>query len=290
MKMSRSLTIAAAVISGLLAGTWPQVALASSRPHSQPLELNVYTAGEKQFYVNATFVHGRTEGLLIDTQFDEDAVRKLMDEVAATGLRLKAIFITHPDSDHYGGIAAFKRRFPDTPIYMTRRGAEEFRRTVDSSKQLEMPEPLPTAQMSIDGHAIKFIEDLQGDYPAIAANTPVWIPSLRTILADDVVFRGVHPWLTDSTPRSRAEWRKALLRLKSLRAKRLIPGHQHGFGSNSPADDLEFMDRYIRAFGQVAKTAPDALAFIKEMERRFPGLAVPGLLEHGAKSVYAKSP
>jgi glyoxylase-like metal-dependent hydrolase (beta-lactamase superfamily II) len=288
MRVAKSSPCAAMIVAGLVTGHG--CALAEARPKAEPLELNVYTADEPEFYVTATLVHGRTEALLVDTRFHDQAVEKLVSDVAATNLTLKAIFITHPDGDHYGGMAAFKARFPDTPIYMTQRALQEFKRTVNPSKHLPVPESLPRPQMSIDGQVVDFVEDLQGDYAPVPANTLVWVPSLRTVISDDIVFRGVHPWLTDSTPETRAAWLQSLQRIGSLHPKRLIPGHEHGLESNSPSDDLKFMVQYITTFDSVAKTAPDAPAFISEMKERFPTLAEPLLLEYGAKSVYPQKP
>ena len=89
-------------------------------------------------------------------------------------------------------MAAFRSRFPNAPIYMTARAVQEFKRTADTSKHLPIPEALPAAEMSVDGQVIEFVEDLQGDYAAAPANTAVWIPSLRTLITDDLVSRGVH--------------------------------------------------------------------------------------------------
>lgn len=272
---------------GVSAGLLPSGASARA---SEPLQVEVYTAGDQEFYVTAILIHGKNEGLLVDTQFHDGAVKKLVDMVAATKLKLKGIFITHPDTDHYGGIAAFKTAFPDTPIYMTERAVGEFKRTVDQARNLPVPEILPAPEMSVDGKRATFIEDLQGDFAAAPANTPVWIPSLRVLIADDLVFRGVHPWLTDSNPQTRAAWRASLQRLASLHPKQIIPGHQFGHEANSPSDDLKFMDSYIAAFDDAARTSPDAPALIRDMESRFPDLASPRLLEVGAKSVYAKQP
>jgi glyoxylase-like metal-dependent hydrolase (beta-lactamase superfamily II) len=288
MRTTKSSPCAAMIVAGLVAGHG--CAFAEARPKAEPLELNVYTADDSVFYVTATLVHGRTEALLVDTQFHDKTVEKLVSDVAATKLTLKAIFITHPDGDHYGGMAALKAQFPDTPIYMTERAVQEFKRTVSPSKHLPVPESLPSSQMSIEGQVVDFIEDLQGDYAPAPANTLVWVPSLRTVITDDIVFRGVHPWLTGSTPETRAAWLQSLQRIGSLHPKRLIPGHEHGLESNSPSDDLKFMVQYITTFDSVAKTAPDAPAFISEMKERFPTLAVPLLLEYGAKSVYPHKP
>lgn len=261
---------------------------ARPQPQAEPLQVEMYTAGDPEFHVNATLIHGRNEALLVDTQFGDEAVKKLVASVAATKLKLKAIFITHPDEDHFGGMAAFKAAFPDTPVYMTARGLAEFQRTADPADHLPSPQALPQSQMAVDGQQVVFIEDLQGDYAAAPANTPVWIPSSRTVIADDLIFRGVHLWLTDSTPQTRAAWRRGLQRLAALHPDRLIPGHQAGHDANSPSDDLIFTDSYIAAFDETAKTAPNPAAFVSEMERRFPGLRNRELLEYGAKSVYAK--
>jgi len=265
---------------------------ANARPHlpTEKLHLEVYTAGDAEFHVTATLIHGKTEGLLVDTQFHDDAVKKLVETVAGAKLKLKGIFITHPDGDHYGGIAALKTAFPDTPIYMTERGLAEFKKTMNPAKRLPIPDVLPGREMSVDGQAVDFIEDLQGDYAPSPANTPVWIPSLRALIADDLVFRGVHPWLTDSTSQTRAAWRRSLQRLAALHPKKLIAGHQLGHEANSPSEDLEFTDRYIAAFDETARTASDAAAFMRAMEGRFPDLGGHLLLEYGAKSVYAKQP
>lgn len=290
MKTKISLNSAIMMLLAIAAitGVVPSSASAKTRASAEPLQLEVYTASDKEFYVTATLIHGKTEGVLVDSQFHDDAAKRLADAVAATKLKLKAIFITHPDTDHYGGIGVLKAAFPDTPIYMTARAVEQFKRTVDQARHLPVPEVLPSSHMSVNGQAIVFLEDLQGDFAPVPANTPVWIPSLRTVIADDLVFRGVHPWLTDSTPVTRAAWRRSLQRLASLHPKRLIPGHQLGYEANSPADDLKFTDSYIAAFEETAKTAQNAPAFIQAMEQRFPDLKSPILLEYGAKSVFAK--
>jgi hypothetical protein len=52
-------------------------AFTEAYPNAKPLELNVYTAGDKEFYVTATLIHGGTEGVLIDTQFQLTRLKSL---------------------------------------------------------------------------------------------------------------------------------------------------------------------------------------------------------------------
>jgi len=56
--------------------------------------------------VTSTLIYGKSEAILVDCQFRISQAKKLADQVAARGRRLKAIIVTHPDNDHYIGTAA----------------------------------------------------------------------------------------------------------------------------------------------------------------------------------------
>src|SRR5690349_13328999 len=101
MQTLRSSIAAAILASSVFTAMLPGTAWASMRSGHDPLELSIYTADDHAFYVTATFIHGKTEGILIDTQFHENGIKALVDLVSATHLKLKAIFVTHPDGDHY---------------------------------------------------------------------------------------------------------------------------------------------------------------------------------------------
>jgi len=109
-------------------------------------------------------------------------------------------------------------RFPGTPIYMTPAAIAEFIRTAEGMRvqgkqglgaevpdSLFHPLPYPSGGLTVDGVPVRLLADLQGDvlHPT---NSALWIPSLRAVLAGDIVFNGVFPYLAASTPASRAAW------------------------------------------------------------------------------------
>ncbi|HXI02101.1 MAG TPA: MBL fold metallo-hydrolase [Candidatus Saccharimonadales bacterium] len=267
----------------------------------EPLQIEVHAAGESGFNVTATLIYGKTEAILVDSQFHLTDARDLASRVAATGRTLKAIFITHADDDHYMGAAALRERFPRTPIYMAPAGLREFRRTAaealaaqkkrapaETPETLPEPEPLPGSVLRIDGHEIKIVEDIQGDYSSSPSNSMVWVPSLRTVITGDVVFSGIHPWLAGSTPETRAAWLRSLKRVALLHPLRVVPGHLADTAPGDGLDALSFMTSYLETFDELRKSEPDADAFVQAMERKFTGLGQEKFLTLAAKSTYGK--
>src|SRR5690242_3458827 len=70
-----------------------------------PLAYQVHTGGPKSFGVTSTIIYGPAEALLVDAQFNYEEAGHLADSIDRLGRRLTTIFITHPDPDHYVGLA-----------------------------------------------------------------------------------------------------------------------------------------------------------------------------------------
>lgn len=263
----------------------PGIARLSAGTTPPALQLYVYTAPDEGVDVNSTFIYGKTEGLLVDCAYRPEDAEKVADNVTKGGRKLKAIFITHPDADHFGGAATILKRFPGTPVYMTATALAELQRTDAEAAKALNPTALPGNMMNVDGEAVEFIKDIQGDYPARPANSMVWVPSLKALLTDDVVFSGIHIWLADSTVETRAAWRKSLERVTAMHPQTLVPGHQRGPQAN---DAVGFTKKYLEAFDEVRKTAPDMDTFVAEMKKRFPDLIQDKFLNAAAKTSYKK--
>src|SRR5947209_5214176 len=192
------------------------------------LQLREFGSDSTAFDVVATAIVGPTEILLWDAQYHVADATRLADVVAATGKHLKAVVISHPDHDHYMGAAKIIERFPGTPVYMTAAALEEFHKTASGAFQgermrhpavvpdsLVTPQALPSVHLTVDGEVVDVVPDLSGDVLA-PTNSFLWIPSLRAVLAGDIVFNGVHPWLGSSDEASRAAWLTSLDRIASL--------------------------------------------------------------------------
>jgi len=277
----------------------PRPASATSAP---TLRIEEVGSDSTAFDVVATIVTGPTEALLWDTQYHLADARRLADRIAASGKKLKAIVISHPDHDHFAGAAAIVERFPGTPVYMTAKALEEYKRTAppafnnEKSRRPELlpdsivtPQPLPSLQLAIDGQKVEVIPDLTGDV-ITGVNSVLWIPSISTALASDVVFNHVHLWLGSSDTTSRVAWRNSLKRIAELHPTVVVAGHKKDVAAPDTPDILGVMDRYLVDYDSLRKTSPDGPSLYQAMSAKYPDYAVSGLLRYASMLPFRKPP
>jgi glyoxylase-like metal-dependent hydrolase (beta-lactamase superfamily II) len=280
----------------VLALSLPAATLSSQQ--SSKLRIEQYVADSTAFDVNAVLIVGPTEAFLVDGQYHLQDAQRVAQAIAATGKKLIGIFITHPDHDHYAGTAAIVERFPGTPVYMTAAALTEYRATALQGFQSEKsrrpallpdslitPRELPATKFTIDGEAIEIVPDLQGDVLA-AVNSIVWIPSLRTVIAGDVVFNGVHPWLAVSTPATRQAWRGSLQRIRDLQPAVVIAGHKPGAAASDDPRVVQEMDQYLVDFDAARASSADVPAMVASMKAKYGTWAVGGLLRYSATQTF----
>jgi glyoxylase-like metal-dependent hydrolase (beta-lactamase superfamily II) len=260
------------------------------------LHLGVFVGMANSWDVTSTLIYGKSEAILVDSQFRRSQAKKLSDLIVATGRHLKAIIITHPDYDHYTGTAVLHERFPETPIYRTADALEEFKRTSNTAlnatkastpsetpDSLPTPQALPTTILSVDGETVVVIKDFQGD-GLKATNSFLWIPSLRAVVAGDIVFSGVHVWLGDSTPESRRAWLDSLQLIAALRPRVVVAGHKKNPGVPDSPRAVTSMEKYLHDFESARKASSSADELVAVMERKFPGWSQERLLVFSAKA------
>lgn len=254
------------------------------------------------FDVLATLVIGPKEVLLWDTQYHLNDARRVADRIAASGRTLKAIVLSHPDHDHYMGAAAIVERFPGTPVYMTAKALAEYQRTASQSFRAEKsrtpqllpdslvtPRPLPSTRLTLDGESLEVIADVTGDV-GTGTNSMLWIPSLETVLASDVVFNDVHPWLGASDSTTRVAWRAALKRIKSLEPRFVVAGHKKDVNAPDSPAVVDVMDRYLVDFDALRATSTNASALYDAMIQKYPDHAVRGLLRYATQMAFRRNP
>ena len=286
------------------------VALASPVASQEPpeggnldpvLHLEKYGAAERAFHVVSTLIVGPTELILFDGQYKVSDGKRLADRIEATGKSLKAIVLSHAEHDHYMGATEIVERFPGTPVYMTQAGLDDF--AARSQRDLELenrrgpnpeapnrlvePQLLPGGTLTVDGAEIVVIGDLIGDVRA-PASAALWIPSLRAVLAGDLVFEGIHAWLGDSDVESRVRWRSSLARLAALEPDVVVPGHKRELSSPDAPALIEAMVKYLQDYDAYMEGSTTSDELIAGMLEAYPNLALPGLMQYGARNWFKK--
>ena len=260
------------------------------------LRLQEIAADSTGFDVTSTLIIGPRSVVLWDAQYHLQDANRVADAIQATGKKLQAIILSHPDEDHYTGAAAIVDRFPGTPVYMSAAGIKFWEgfapnrfkqeRPGTVPDRLIKPELLQSNIIDLDGAKLEVIPDLDGDNPG--TNSVLWIPSLKTVLAGDVVFNGVHPWLGASDSASMVAWRNSLDRLAALHPTQVVAGHKKDVTSEDSPAALASMKEYLVAFDslrQVSKTAPELRDAVLA---RYPQLAVRNLAGYSASVAMKK--
>lgn len=252
------------------------------------------------FYVVSSLIVGPSELILWDAQNTVSDGRRLAEEIAATGKHLKAILLSHADHDHYMGAMEVLRRFPGTPVYMTQAGLEDFKGRAlgvlakakergggEVPDSIVTPRLLPEGRLEVDGYAVEVLEGLGGDVRG-GKSTALWIPSIRTVLAGDLVFEGIHPWLGDADIQAREEWRSSLRRLAGLDPVAVVPGHKRHLNTPDSPDQIAFMLRYLDDYDTLMREAASPDALVEAMVQRYPDLELPALMAYGARRSFKR--
>src|SRR6478735_4407647 len=190
------------------------------------LTATTFTASPGGFLVDSTLVAGDKEAILIDGQFSLADAHRLVATIMESKKTLTTVYVTHSHPDHYFGLNVIKQAFPKVKIVATPSVVKEIQATWKGKVKQWGPmygdlipqKPIiPTAlkgnTLTLEGQTLE-IKNGTGDE---AQETYVWIPSIKTVVAGDIVFRGVHPWTAEGKSDGRKAWMKTLDEIAALK-------------------------------------------------------------------------
>lgn len=259
---------------------------------TENLKLQVYNASENSFGVASVIISGKTDAVLIDTQFTLADAEKVAQEIKNSGKTLKTIYISHGDPDFYFGLEVFKKYFPEVTAYASPETVEHIKAT--AQKKLEvwgerlgnnitsnvvLPQVLKGNSIDLEGQKLEIVG--LDEFPA---QTFVWIPSVKAVVGGINVFgNSFHLWMADSqTTESRNNWVKILDKIENLNPEIVIPAH----AKSDTAFDITAVKHtkdYIQFYEEALKTNKTSEELIKTLKAKYPALTFEIALQIGAK-------
>jgi len=240
---------------------------------------------------SATLIYGKRDAVLVDTFFTLEHSAKLVEQVAASGKNLTYIYVTHAHGDHFFGINTLKRRFPKVravaPASVVERIDSRFAGDIQLLRSRfpgqvpddpGRPEPLDEGSIELEGHPLIPIET---GFTDSADSTSLYVPSIGLIVAGDVVYNGIHPFLAETNAQTRREWIAALDTLEALEPRAVVAGHKIPDHDDDPNNIAETR-QYLRDFARLEETSDTPRALFEAMIELHPGRANPGSLWGGA--------
>jgi glyoxylase-like metal-dependent hydrolase (beta-lactamase superfamily II) len=268
------------------------LAAATAVSAQSKLHLRVFTSGPNGFSVNSTLIYGEKDAILVDTQFVMSEAYRVAAMILESKKNLTTVYITHGHPDHYFGIAALKQAFPNAKfvalpatVAAIRNGWEgrlknwtpEFGFNLPATGPI-LPDELQGNGLSLEGEAIQIVGGVMGDGPN---NSYLWIPSLRAVIAGDIVFRESH----FTPPKMPQEWLKTLDQIEDLKPVTVIPGHERA-GARNDASSIGFMKVYIRDYNDFLNSSRTALEFRSKLTRKYPNFALERLIVAAADTAF----
>jgi len=247
---------------------------------------------------SATLISGERDAVLIDTFLTIEQSRTLVDWVVASGKNLTAIYLTHGHADHSYGIAALLERFPKARALATPEVVDAMREQISPQRavdfygklfpgqipeRLALAEPLDGGELQLEGHPLVVVNAGHTD---TAHSTSLFIPAIGLIVAGDVAYNGIHPYLGESDRVSRRAWIAALDKLESLQPRAVIAGHKVPENDDDPRIIGETRT-YLEDFDRLDSATATAQALYEAMLELYPERVNPGSLWGGALAAKA---
>jgi glyoxylase-like metal-dependent hydrolase (beta-lactamase superfamily II) len=237
--------------------------------------------------ISSTLISGRRDAVLVDTYITVEQADILVDWVVASGKNLTTIYVTHGHGDHFFGIGALLRRFPNARAVATPDVVKLMRKQTSPDvlanwwnaffpgqipQHLVIAEELKQNTIDLEGHDLVAVEvgHTDTDY-----TTCLHVPSIGLVVAGDTVYNDVHIFLAESDTKTRREWITALDKIESLNPRAVIAGHKRPGNDDGPKI-IEETRQYIRDFDRVVGETTTARELYERMLELYPDRVNPG--------------
>jgi glyoxylase-like metal-dependent hydrolase (beta-lactamase superfamily II) len=281
-----------AVCSAVISLLFPMGCPLASAGSQHGVSIKVLTSLDDQFWTNSVMIEGVHEVMLVDAQLTKTNADRVLHEIEETHKPLSIIYITHEHADHFLGLEVFREAYPSVRIIATSavaaRITKVYQEKIDKWKQLlgssaashvVAIEPFDDNVITFESTHIEVLKHIQGDTDA---NTMLWMPGQRLLIAGDVVFNNMHVYTAETDSKARVAWLSSLHTIRALQPSVVIPGHSNVGAPLDATTAVAFTETYLLAFEEELTKAKDPDSLIKAMKGRFPSADLLLAIERGA--------
>ena len=244
------------------------------------LSTKTYYSDESGFEVASVIVMGKKDAVLIDAQWTLSNAHRVITEILETGKNLTTIYLTHAHPDHYFGAGVIAQAFPKARIVAIESEAsiinkqffgkiEHWEGVIGAHNVCRVEAKVGSLKenyFELEGQRLEIIPKVMGD---MRYNTMVWIPSIKTLYASDVLFNQAHPFTCELTFEERKQWIADVDKIEKMGAEVIIPGHQKP-GMQFDKSSLDFTREYVAATDEELPKTDSVAEFYLAMLNRFP--------------------
>jgi glyoxylase-like metal-dependent hydrolase (beta-lactamase superfamily II) len=279
------------LLSGGAIMAFAQAPLAKSQP---ALSITVVTPAGDQFWANSVIIEGTHEVMLVDAQLTKTNAEKVLQAVKATNKPLSIIYITHEHADHFLGLEVFKEAYPAARILANSNVVDRINKVYqekidkwkgllgsDATSHVIAISKYDDDFIRFENSKIRILKNLQGDTDA---NTMLWLPGQKTLIAGDVLFNDMHVYTAETDMSARKRWLDSLQRIRGLEPRAVIPGHSKVGAAIDATSAVDFTEKYLLIFEEELKKAKTPDDLVKSMKERFPSADLLLAIERGAKA------
>jgi glyoxylase-like metal-dependent hydrolase (beta-lactamase superfamily II) len=227
--------------------------------------------------ITSTLIMGRHDAVLVDPPLTTTQAAEIGDWIAASGRELRQIYITHGHGDHWFGAIPLLQRFPNVTVrategtakLMAAQNAPEFRA---SFWDRVFPGQIPAGEVDVtvvDERGFE-LEDVvlvavEVGHTDTEATTMLHVPDTGLLVAGDVVYNGVHLYLTETGGVSGIdEWIAALDVAEALDPAIVIAGHKDPQAADTRSQ-IRATRRYLKDARRLLESCQRAEVFYEGM-------------------------
>jgi glyoxylase-like metal-dependent hydrolase (beta-lactamase superfamily II) len=266
--------------------------LASLAKGQQMFEIKVVTPAGDQFWANSVIIEGTHEVMLVDAQLTKTNAGKVLQEIKATQKPLSIIYITHEHADHFLGLEVFKEAYPAARILANSNVVDRINKVYqekidkwkgilgsDAASHTVLISKYDDNFIGFDNSKIEILKNVQGDTDA---NTMLWLPGQKALIAGDVVFNDLHVYTAETDIIARRRWLDTLRKIRELKPAVVIPGHSKVGAPIDATSAVAFTEKYLLTFEEELAKAQEPDDLVRAMKEKFPSADLLLAIERGA--------